>query len=334
MQHSLRRGFEAYHSQFQSSDVVRDRHELPWRRESAPAELGDHISVEFPGLENILERAAMPDRTIILTTLNQAWAQPNTMIDLYLESFRSGEETSQLLDHLVIVALDLVAYDKCKLLHAFCYMLKTEDVDFSGEKFFMTEDYLKMMWRRIYFLKIVLELGFNFVFSDADVMWIRNPFPRFDKFADFQIACDAYTGIPEDMNNRPNGGFVYARSNKRTIDFYNYWYMSRVDHPGLHDQDVLGKIKTDQDFLDIGLQLRFLDTLQFSGFCQISNNFEQVCTMHANCCTGLQRKLMDLRLVMEDWRRFKLLTPQMKYHQRIYWRAPRQCLVSKFEDKP
>lgn len=107
----------------------------------------------------------MPDRTIILTTLNQAWAQPNTMIDLYLESFRSGEETSQLLDHLVIVALDLVAYDKCKLLHAFCYMLKTEDVDFSGEKFFMTEDYLKMMWRRIYFLKIVLELGFNFVFS-------------------------------------------------------------------------------------------------------------------------------------------------------------------------
>lgn len=104
--------------------------------------------------------------------------------------------------------------------------------------------------------------------QDADVMWIRNPFPRFDKFADFQIACDAYTGIPEDMNNRPNGGFVYARSNKRTIDFYNYWYMSRVDHPGLHDQDVLGKIKTDQDFLDIGLQLRFLDTLQFSGFCQ------------------------------------------------------------------
>jgi hypothetical protein len=29
----------------------------------------------------------------------------------------------------------------------------------------MTQDYLKMMWRRIKFLRSVLEMGYNFIFS-------------------------------------------------------------------------------------------------------------------------------------------------------------------------
>jgi hypothetical protein len=44
-------------------------------------------------------------------------------------------------------------------------MLHTYGVDFSGEKGFMTQDYLKMMWRRIKFLRSVLEMGYNFIFS-------------------------------------------------------------------------------------------------------------------------------------------------------------------------
>jgi hypothetical protein len=109
--------------------------------------------------------------------------------------------------------------------------------------------------------------------QDTDIMWFRDPFPRFDKSADLQIACDKYTGIPEDLDNQPNGGFVYARSNNRTIDFYKYWYMSREDHPGLHDQDVLNEIKFDQDFVDIGLELQFLDTLYFGGFCEVNSYY-------------------------------------------------------------
>jgi hypothetical protein len=109
--------------------------------------------------------------------------------------------------------------------------------------------------------------------QDTDIMWFRDPFPRFDKSADLQIACDKYTGIPEDLDNQPNGGFVYARSNNRTIDFYKYWYMSREDHPGLHDQDVLNEIKFDQDFVDLGLELRFLNTLYFGGFCEVKQQW-------------------------------------------------------------
>lgn len=113
----------------------------------------------------MLKNAAMNDETVILTTLNEAWAAPNSIIELFLESFRTGEGTRKLLNHLVIVALDEKAFSRCLVLHAHCYALVTEGVDFSQEAYFMTPDYLKMMWRRIDFLRSVLEMGYNFVFT-------------------------------------------------------------------------------------------------------------------------------------------------------------------------
>ncbi|KAH9298702.1 hypothetical protein KI387_030384, partial [Taxus chinensis] len=173
-------------------------------------------------LETILQKASMVNKTVIITTLNEAWATPNSMIDLFLESFRVGEETGVLLNHLVIVALDQKAYDRCMSIHSHCFVLKTEGVDFSMEKLFMSHDYLKMMWRRIDFLRTVLEMGYNFIFTDADIMWFRNPFLHFTADTDFQIACDRFNGNPTDLENTANGGFNYVKSNNRTIEFYKY----------------------------------------------------------------------------------------------------------------
>eukprot|EP01018_Ginkgo_biloba_P036010 Gb_34748 [translate_table: standard] len=287
----------------------------------------DHAmqNTEDAKLERILSKAAMPDKTVILTTLNRAWATPNSMIDLFLESFRIGDGISSFMDHLVIVALDQKAYDRCLSIHVHCFVLKTEGVDFSGEKFFMTDDYLKMMWRRISFLGTVLEMGYNFVFTDADIMWFRDPFQHFARDADFQIACDHFTGSPLNLDNRPNGGFNYVKSNNRTIEFYKYWYMSREVYPGNHDQDVLNIIKYDVAITEMGLTMRFLDTAYFGGLCELSHDFNKVCTMHANCCYGLNNKLHDLRLVLEDWRHFQSMTVKEKRVQPFTWRAPRHC---------
>lgn len=90
---------------------------------------------------------------------------PGSIVDLFLESFRIGHHTRPLLNHLVIVALDDKAFRRCLSLHRHCYSLLTEDVDFSKEAYFMTPDYLKMMWRRIDFLRSVLEMGYNFIFT-------------------------------------------------------------------------------------------------------------------------------------------------------------------------
>lgn len=107
----------------------------------------------------------MEDGTVILTTLNEAWAAPNSIIDLFLESFRNGVGTRRLLNHLVIIALDQKAYRRCLQIHTHCFGLHTEGVDFREEAYFMTPNYLKMMWARIDFLRSVLEMGFNFVFT-------------------------------------------------------------------------------------------------------------------------------------------------------------------------
>ncbi|XP_020966653.1 uncharacterized protein At4g15970 isoform X1 [Arachis ipaensis] len=280
---------------------------------------------EYP-LGKILNDAAMKDKTVILTTLNEAWAAPNSLVDLFLESFKIGDRTRRLLNHLVIIALDQKAFARCQAIHSHCFSLDTE-ADFHEEAFFMTPTYLKMMWRRIDFLRSVLEMGYNFVFTDVDVMWFRDPFPRFHLDADFQVACDHFTGTFDDVQNRPNGGFNFVRSNNRSIEFYKFWYSSRTTYPGYHDQDVLNFIKVHPFISDIGLKMKFLDTTNFGGLCEPSRDLNQVCTMHANCCIGMENKLYDLRIMLQDWKHYLSLPPSLKRLSVVSWRAPQKCSI-------
>ncbi|CAN6302448.1 unnamed protein product [Urochloa humidicola] len=274
-------------------------------------------------LERVLRGAAMANDTVILTTLNSAWSEPGSVLDVFLESFQTGESTRELLDHLVIVSLDTTAHARCRRVHRHCFALVNDGVDFSGQKNFMTDGYLKMMWRRIDFLGQVLEKGFSFIFTDTDIVWFRNPLPHFYADGDFQIACDHFTGDPDDLSNSPNGGFAYVRSNKETIEFYRFWYAAREKHPGLHDQYVLNSIKSDPVVAELGVKIKFLSTELFGGLCEPSRNMSRVCTMHANCCIGLSRKISDLNAMLQDWRRFMALPREDK--RSVSWTVPRNC---------
>ncbi|XP_010538290.1 PREDICTED: uncharacterized protein At4g15970-like [Tarenaya hassleriana] len=273
-------------------------------------------------LERILRDASTENKTVIITTLNKAWAEPNSMFDLFLESFRVGQGTHHLLRHVVVVCLDATAFSRCSEVHdrRRCYFLRTTGTDFSGEKLFMSQDYLRMMWRRIDFLASVLQLGYNFLFTDADIVWLRDPFTRLDANADFQIASDFFNGDSNSVRNAVNGGFTFVRANNRTIEFYKFWYSSRQMFPGKHDQDVFNKIKLGPYIEKIGIKMRFLDTVYFGGFCQPSRDMNRVCTMHANCCIGQANKVKDLRQVLEDWRVY------LSGHRReMRWRSPENC---------
>ncbi|XP_078444432.1 uncharacterized protein At4g15970-like [Wolffia australiana] len=276
-------------------------------------------------LKTVLEKAAMGNNTVILTSLNEAWAAPGSIIELFLESFWTGEHISRLLEHLVIIALDEKAYARCRSTHVNCYPLKTEGVDFSAEKKFMTEDYLKMVWRKIEFLRSVLELGYSFIFTDADVIWFRDPMQVFHPNGDFQISCDSFYGDPDYLSNTLNTGFMYVRANEKTKLLYKYWYESRETHPGMHDQEVLNHIKGHQYVLDIGLNFNLIPTVYFGGICQPSSDFNLVCTMHANCCIGLEHKLNDIRIIMEDWRMYRVLKGMVNNTHKSKWRVPQMC---------
>lgn len=158
-------------------------------------------------------------------------------------------------------------------------------------------------------------------------MWFRDPLPMFYKEGDFQISCDYFRGNPLDIqSNIPNGGFNYVKSNKRTIEFYKFWYTSRLKYPKKHDQDVLNLIKGDAFIHRIGLQIRFLDTAYFGGLCEKSKDFQKVRTMHANCCIGLSRKVLDLRAMLEDWKNFISFPTNIKNNSHsAFWSVPKKC---------
>ncbi|KAF3438334.1 hypothetical protein FNV43_RR21096 [Rhamnella rubrinervis] len=273
-------------------------------------------------LDTILENAAMQDKTVIITNLNDAWAEPNSIFDLFLKSFEIGNNTQRLVNHLVVICLDEKAYNRCLTLHPHCYNLVTGN-NSTREAFFMTPEYLEIVWRKIHIMATILEKGYNFVFTDTDIMWLRDPFPRFYPGIDFQSSCDSFFGNASDVNNLSNTGFSYVKSNNRTIQFYNFWYDSRRRYPRRHDQHVFDTIKYDPFTAKIGVQLRFHDTAYFGGFCNPSRDFNVVCTMHANCCVGLQNKIHDLQILLEDWRRFMSKDPTMQ--QNPHWSVPQKC---------
>uniref|UniRef100_A0A2P2IQD6 Nucleotide-diphospho-sugar transferase domain-containing protein n=1 Tax=Rhizophora mucronata TaxID=61149 RepID=A0A2P2IQD6_RHIMU len=271
-------------------------------------------TIKFPidELELALEKASMPNKTVIIAVVNKAYVDQTvesetTMLDLFLESFWLGENTRPLLDHLLLVAVDQTAYDRCMFKRLHCYKLETDGVEFAGEKLYMSKDFVKMMWRRTLLLIDVLKRGYSFVFTDTDVMWLRNPFSRLNKneSIDLQFSTDWFNGNPNSEKNSINTGFYHVRSNNRTISLFNAWYAEKDNSTGLKEQDVLLNLIRGGIIQRLGIHARFLDTLYFSGFCADSNDIRAVTTVHSNCCRSISAKITDLKAVLRDWKKFK-----------------------------
>ncbi|KAF8694937.1 hypothetical protein HU200_038043 [Digitaria exilis] len=260
-------------------------------------------------LPELLRRAAMDDdKTVIMTFTNEAFAAPNSLLDLFLHSFRVGVRTEPLLKHLVIVAVDAKAYERCNQVHPFCYQLPVQQgTDYSAELPFMKDNYLDMMWRRNRFQARVLSLGYSFVFTDVDIVWFRNPLLRIPVAVDLAMTCDRFYGNnPYDLNKRANGGFVYARASARTVAFYEDWYAARAAYPGKNEQDLFDKLKLELSVRH-GVTVQFVDTAYLGGFCdrRKGRDFNKLCTYHGNCLYGLKMKLKRLAEVFADWNKFR-----------------------------
>ncbi|XP_021738351.1 uncharacterized protein At4g15970-like [Chenopodium quinoa] len=301
----------------------------PFNRFNRFSPLDEQVHDEYYELRKLLKAASTKEKTVILTYLNEAWAAPNSIFDIFLESFRIGNNTAYLLNHLLVIAVDDDAYTRCQTLVSHCYLLKTnESSAIAHQANFMTPLYLDILWRRLAFLQTILTLEYNFIITDTDVVWFRDPFPHFiTDDSDFQTSCDRFNGDQYDLNNFPNMGFLFARSNNRTIKFYDFWVSSKHLYPHLHEQDAFNRIKHDPVVALLGLKIRFLNTDYFSGFCSPSRDFNKVCTMHANCCVGLDRKIADLKTALEDWKTF-ISANQSELSQPFNWSVPNKCLYS------
>lgn len=108
----------------------------------------------------------MADKTVIVTILDETWASPGSVLDLFLESFRVGQGTQRFLNHLVVVALDNQAFQYCNAIHPHCFQLPPfESKIAAAEGLFTTPDHLMLNRRRNDILLQVIELGYNLVFT-------------------------------------------------------------------------------------------------------------------------------------------------------------------------
>nr|XP_051212954.1 uncharacterized protein At4g15970-like isoform X1 [Lolium perenne]XP_051212955.1 uncharacterized protein At4g15970-like isoform X2 [Lolium perenne]XP_051212956.1 uncharacterized protein At4g15970-like isoform X3 [Lolium perenne]XP_051212957.1 uncharacterized protein At4g15970-like isoform X4 [Lolium perenne] len=261
---------------------------------------GDDLAV-------LLRSAAMEDNTVIMTFTNGAMSSPGSLLDLFLESFRVGDKTEPLLKHLVVINTDNKALEQCKLVHPLCYRLDIGGgINFTAEKWFMSRDYLEMMWARNRFQSRVLEMGYGFVFTDVDIVWFRNPLLQVPVAADIAFSCERYNdqADPYDLRKDANGGFLYAKPNMRTIRFFKSWYEARAVYPGRNEQYVFGGVKRELSVRH-GITLLFIDTAYFGSNCQPKKDFQRLCTFHANCLKGMSNKVNLLRGIMGEWKHFR-----------------------------
>ncbi|XP_066382442.1 uncharacterized protein At4g15970-like [Miscanthus floridulus] len=268
-------------------------------------------SAPAPGDEKLLEllrRASMDDldKTVILTFASQAWTAPGSLLDLLLESFRQGVGTEPLLKHLVIIADGAKAYEQCQRVHPLCYHLQLEPggVDYVAQQSYMAKGYLEIVWRKFLSQARVLQLGYSFVFTDMDIIWLRNPLLRIPIGVDLAMSCDRYYGNPYDLDKWANSGFMYIKASARMVAFYESWYAARLSYPRTHEQFVFQRVK---DTLPAkhGIRVQFVETAYLTGFCQLRKDFNKVCTVHANCLVGLKSKLEKLTEVFNEWKEFK-----------------------------
>ncbi|KAJ3708573.1 hypothetical protein LUZ61_012278 [Rhynchospora tenuis] len=270
-------------------------------------------------LQDMLRKAALDDNTIIMTSVNEAWAAPNSLLDSFFESFRVGENMERFLKHIFVVALDEKAYQRCKSLHPYCYFLKQEGLDLSGAQSYMKNVYLDLVWSKLKLQQRILELGYNLLFTDVDVAWLRDPFEYITLAPHISTSSDFYFGNPDDLGNYPNTGFIYFKSCKKNIKVMDYWHKSRKRFPENHDQFVFNEIKH-EIVKKFGVRMKFLDTAHISGFCQLGRDLSKIATVHMTCCIGLENKLFDLKRILEDWRSY-LAHPQWERQLgKIQWR--------------
>lgn len=158
-----------------------------------------------------------------------------------------------------------------------------------------------------------------------DVLWFRDPFRHISLAAHMSISSDVFLGDPDSTSNFPNGGFLYAKSCNKTIEFYRFWQEGREKHAGRNEQEVFNAIK-DEAVSQMKVRFQFLDTAYCGGFCQLSKDLNKICTLHANCCVGLGNKIHDLKGVLEDWRNFTSKSADERRWGNFHWRVPGRCI--------
>ncbi|KAK6912986.1 Nucleotide-diphospho-sugar transferase [Dillenia turbinata] len=265
-------------------------------------------------LAEVLRRASTESSTVVLTIVNSTWAKPDSVLDLFLQSFQIGYHTKGFLNHLVIVTTDEPAFSYCKSIHQYCFDLTKE---------FPNSNYKMLSRRKTTLFRQVLHLGYNLIFTDADVMWFRSPLTHFVSGGDITTSCNYYTDGAGNRIERADGGIRFVWSKEKSVYFYQYADVMTHLYPNLDEQTIF-----ESTIREMGdMRVEYVDTDYFGGFCQPSKDISKVCTMQANCCENTEKKVHNLSLLLDEWKNYTALSPERREaaESSFSWKAPKKC---------
>ncbi|KAM7268223.1 hypothetical protein ACFE04_010389 [Oxalis oulophora] len=297
------------------------------------------LDSETQKLEKILNRLAVEDAIVMLTIVDQTVARSGSVLDLFLKSFRVGEHTKRFLNQLLILAVDDEAFMYCNSKHHSCFLLDEPGME-------------SLTWRNDIVLKI-LQLGYNIIFtknsssrtvvrdvgmvelvctcdglgikfvfkSHPDVMWLRNPIIGGNPLSEITIACDFSSQYPENTSDHMDGELIFIKSETRLIELLKLLKVTKYMYPGTHNAPLC-KILQDNNFFS--LDIDFFNKTIVRDFCQPSWDISIVNTIHASCCDNTKSKVHDMKLVLDDWKRFNTLQSAQNITFNS-WQASNKC---------
>ncbi|XP_019458756.1 PREDICTED: uncharacterized protein At4g15970-like isoform X2 [Lupinus angustifolius] len=222
-------------------------------------------------LSQVLRRATMADRSVILTMVNESWARPGSILEVFLQSFKSGIGTHRLLNHL-----------------------------------------------------------------DADILWLRNPFPKFSPSNhELSISCN-YSRVDANGKGRvinvEDGGIFFLKSNTLSVEFFKYLKLNTVLYPNSYASESFCTtlMENEDAIVAYGVRIKYVETASFGGFCKLSNEMlKNAYTIHANCCGNLTSKVHDMKNVLDDWNNMRehASKDNTSYKNALRW--PQKCIRQK-----
>jgi hypothetical protein len=112
------------------------------------------------------------------------------------------------------------------------------------------------------------------------------------------------------------------------LEFLKHWKLSKILYPTTNvEESLCATILHNEDLVEMyGFRVHHVDTDHFGGFCQLNNDIlEKAYTIHANCCDDLTSKVHDLRIVLDDWFRFREHVKNNNATEKMALRWPQKC---------
>mmetsp|Transcript_333 Transcript_333/g.762 ORF Transcript_333/g.762 Transcript_333/m.762 type:complete len:651 (-) Transcript_333:506-2458(-) len=226
-----------------------------------------HADSVLDDLRPILKRVAR-DNTVVVLTCNHG--QSSLLINFVCSSRRRGFD----LGNILVFPTDIETKDLAEGLGLTTYYdAKNMGPLPSGEaRRYGDANFKAMMYAKVLCVLYPLILGYDVLFQDVDLVWLKDPLPFFhdesSKNFDFDVlfqndGSDTVRYAPYDANS----GFYYVRANKRSV----YLFTSLLYHSDLivtwdsHQQVLIQLLAEHSSLFGLNVKVFDRDTDMFPG---------------------------------------------------------------------